>query len=308
MTGETIAPGSFASRIDKRAVPGYDWMDVASLRMTEAAAGHTVPDSGFTVSLRRTSMQERLLFGFLPIYGMLIALAIGLGVVLCGSQEKRLGLPRDLSIDFALSVIPAAVIGARLYYVAFQWKAFADDPVRVLYIWEGGLAIYGGVIGGAIAALIFSKVRKVSFATLADWVAPSLILGQAIGRWGNFVNQEAYGRLIENPSLQFFPLAVYIEAVREWHMATFFYESLWNFIGFWLLWLNRKKVTSPGNLFLGYLCWYGLGRAVIEGWRTDSLMWGGVRVSQALSAALCVIAGILLILRHQRQKRTKDEG
>ncbi len=253
-------------------------------------------------------MQERLLFGFFPIYGVLIALAIGLGVVLCLSQEKRLGLPQDLSIDFALSVIPAAVIGARLYYVAFQWEAFSDNPVSILYIWEGGLAIYGAVIGGALAALIFARVRKIPFGTLADLVAPSLILGQAIGRWGNFVNQEAYGRLIENPSLQFFPLAVYIEAAAEWHMATFFYESLWNFIGFWLLWLNRKKVTSPGNLFLGYLCWYGLGRTVIEGWRTDSLMWGPIRVSQALSAALCVFAGVALILRHHRQKRAKADG
>ena len=248
-------------------------------------------------------MQERFLFGLFPIYGVLIALAIGLGVMLSTSQEKRLGLPRDTTIDLALCMIPAAIIGARLYYVAFQWEAFAANPVSILYIWQGGLAIYGGVIGGAIAALIFAKVRKVSFFTLADLVAPSLILGQAIGRWGNFVNQEAYGLLIENPSLQFFPLAVFIEAVQEWHMATFFYESLWNFIGFWILWLNRNKVTVPGNLFLGYLCWYGLGRAVIEGWRTDSLMWGPVRVSQVLSAVLCVAAGAALLIRRQRSKQ-----
>ena len=251
-------------------------------------------------------MHERLLFGFLPIYGLLIALAIGLGVALCAKREREMGLPRDLTIDFALSVIPAAIGGARLYYVAFEWEAYASHPLSILYIWEGGLAIYGAVIGGAIAALIFSLVRKVSFADLADLTAPSLILGQAIGRWGNFVNQEAYGRLIENPSLQFFPLAVYIEAVGEWHMATFFYESLWNFIGFWILWLNRNKVTARGNLFLGYLCWYGLGRAVIEGWRTDSLMWGPVRVSQALSAALCVGAGIALVIRHRKRKRAAD--
>ncbi len=248
-------------------------------------------------------MQGRYLFGVFPIYGVLIALAIGLGVFLCSRQEKRLGMPRDLTLDFALCAIPAAVVGARLYYVIFQWPAFKDNPVSILYVWEGGLAIYGAVIGGAIAALIFTKVKKVSFGLLADMVAPSLILGQAIGRWGNFVNQEAYGQLIENPSYQFFPLAVYIEAVGEWHMATFFYESLWNFIGFWILWLNRKKVTAPGNLFLGYLCWYGLGRTIIEGWRTDSLMWGPVRVSQALSAALCIGAAIALIVRRQRSKQ-----
>ena len=248
-------------------------------------------------------MQERLLFGFLPIYGALIALAIAMGVILCSREEERLGLPKETTLDFALWVVPAAIVGARLYYVAFQWEMYAGHPWLILYVWEGGLAIYGGVIGGALAALIFARARKLSFAALADLVAPALILGQAIGRWGNFVNQEAYGRLIENPALQFFPLAVFVEAKQEWHMATFFYESLWNFIGFWILWLNRRRVTARGNLFLGYLCWYGLGRAVIEGWRTDSLMWGSVRVSQALSALLCLGAGTALILRRVRHRR-----
>ena len=248
-------------------------------------------------------MQERLLFGFLPIYGALIALAIAVGVILCSREEERLGLPKETTLDFALWVVPAAIVGARLYYVAFQWEMYAGQPWRILYVWEGGLAIYGGVIGGALAALIFARARKLSFAALADLVAPALILGQAIGRWGNFVNQEAYGRLIENPALQFFPLAVFVEAKQEWHMATFFYESLWNFIGFWILWLNRRRVTARGNLFLGYLCWYGLGRAVIEGWRTDSLMWGSVRVSQALSALLCLGAGAALILRRVRHRQ-----
>ena len=238
---------------------------------------------------------QRLLFGVIPIYGLLIAGSMALGVYLCATQEERLGLPKDTAIDFALWALPAAVVGARLYYVVFQWPVYAADPVRVLYLWEGGLAIYGGVIGGAIAALFFYRVKQVSFAALADMVAPALILGQAIGRWGNFVNQEAYGAVIENPALQFFPLAVFADG--EWHMATFFYESLWNFIGFWLLWLNRKRVKVKGNLFLGYLVWYGLGRTVIEGFRTDSLMWGPVRVSQALSVLLVLGAGIALVFR-----------
>ena len=232
--------------------------------------------------------------------GVLIASAIGLGVLLCARQEKGLGLPKDISVDFALWVVPAAIVGARLYYVAFQWEMFRDNPIRILHVWEGGLAIYGGVIGGALAALLFSRVKKAPFLTLADMVSPALILGQAIGRWGNFVNREAYGEAVTNPALQFFPIAVNIAG--EWHMATFFYESAWNFIGFWLLWLNRKRMTARGNVFLGYLCWYGLGRAFIEGLRTDSLMWGGVRVSQALSAALFLIAGILLIARQIRHK------
>ena len=246
-------------------------------------------------------MQERLLFGVIPVYGLLISIAIALGAYLCSRQEKRLGLPKDTTVDFALWVVPAAVIGARLYYVVFQWDMYRGDPIRILHVWEGGLAIYGGVIGGAAAAWVFSRVKKVSFAALADMVAPALILGQAIGRWGNFVNGEAYGQLIVNPALQFFPLAVYVQ--QEWHMATFFYESLWNFIGFWILWLNRRRVTVRGNLFLGYLCWYGFGRMVIEGWRTDSLMWGSFRVSQVLSAVLVVVAGAALLIRHRRAAR-----
>lgn len=245
-------------------------------------------------------MENRLLFGVIPIYGLLIAGAMALGVYLCSRQEERLGLPKDTAVDFALWVLPAAIVGARLYYVIFQWPLYAAEPVRVLYLWEGGLAIYGGVIGGALAALAFAKVKKVSYAALADMTAPALILGQAIGRWGNFVNQEAYGRLIENPALQFFPLAVYADGA--WRMATFFYESLWDFIGFVILWLCRKRTARQGDLFLGYLCWYGLGRAVIEGFRTDSLMWGSVRVSQALSVLLCVGAGAALLMRKKKKE------
>ena len=243
-------------------------------------------------------MPDKLLFGIVPIYGLLIACAIALGVFLCLKREKELGLPREISIDFALAAVPAAVIGARLYFVAFQWPLYAPQPLRILYLWEGGLAIYGGVIGGAIAAWIFSRIKKLPFAALADLVAPALILGQGIGRWGNFFNGEAFGPILTNPSLQFFPLGVNIDGV--WHAATFFYESAWDLLGFLLLWNMRRRITARGNLFLLYLVWYGLGRAVIEGLRTDSLMWGGVRVSQALSVVLCVSAALALIIRRRR--------
>lgn len=244
-------------------------------------------------------MEGRMLFGFIPIYGLLISLGIGLGVWLCSRQEERLGLPKDTAVDFALWVIPAAIIGARLYYVAFQWEAYRDDLSRVFRVWEGGMAIYGGVIGGAMAALLYARIKKRPFGALADMTAPALILGQAIGRWGNFVNREAYGQAVTNPALQFFPIAVNIAG--EWHMATFFYESAWNFLGFWVLWLNRKKTTAQGNLFLLYLCWYGLGRAVIEGLRTDSLMLGSLRVSQVLSLALLIAAGAALLIRRKKR-------
>lgn len=227
-------------------------------------------------------------------------MGVGLGVWLCGTQEKRLGLPKDTAVDFALWAVPAAIIGARVYYVVFQWDMYKDDFARVFRIWEGGIAIYGAVIGGALAALVYAKVKKVPFGSLADMVAPALILGQAIGRWGNFVNQEAYGEAITNPALQFFPIAVYSDGA--WHMATFFYESVWNLLGFLVLWLNRNRMPRRGDLFLLYLCWYGAGRAVIEGLRTDSLMWGPVRVSQALSALLVIAAGTLLVLHHRQAK------
>lgn len=249
-------------------------------------------------------MPDRLLFGVLPIYGLLIAAAIALAVFLCSMEEKRLGLPRDTSLDLALWLVPAAIIGARLYYVAFQWEMYAREPIRVLYIWEGGLAIYGGVIGGFIAACFFSRKKKIPLGVLADLTAPALILGQAIGRWGNFFNGEAYGYPVESPALQFFPLAVWVGG--QWHMATFFYESLWNFMGFLLLWRKRKTIKTPGNLFLLYLIWYGAGRMIIEGMRTDSLMLGPIRVSQALSLGLVLFALLLLFIRKKREKKRQN--
>lgn len=243
---------------------------------------------------------NRLLFGFVPVYGLLISLAIAMALFLCSREEKRLGLPRDTVVDLALRLVPAGVVGARLYYVAFRWDLYSQNLLQILKIWEGGLAIYGGVIGGALAVFFFARKRKLSFALLADMIAPAMILAQAIGRWGNFFNGEAYGNPVMNPAWQFFPVAVYADGA--WHLATFFYESCWDFLGFLLLWLLRKRPKVPGSLFLMYLCWYGLGRMVIEGLRMDSLMLGPVRVSQALSALLALSAGIALAVRRKRAK------
>ena len=251
--------------------------------------------------IKEMFMQERLLFGVIPVYGLLITLGIALAVLICSWEERRLGLPKDIAIDLALWAVPAAVIGARLYYVAFQWEMYAPDPIRILYIWEGGLAIYGGVMGGALGLFALSRKRKVPFARLTDLVAPVLILGQAIGRWGNFINEEAFGYTVTNPAWQFFPVAVLVGG--EWHLATFFYESMWDLMGFLVLWLSRKKVKRPGNLSLLYFIWYGAGRAVIEGLRTDSLMWGPFRVSQVLSLGLCLGAGIWLLIRYGKMKK-----
>ncbi len=239
-----------------------------------------------------------VLFGRVSVYGLLIALAIYVGVRLCASNEQRLGLPKDISYDFALCCVPAALVGARLYYVAFQWDLYKDNPISILYVWQGGLAIYGGIIGGALAALILARVRRVRFALLGDMVAPSLLLGQAIGRWGNFFNGEAYGNAVTDAALQFFPYAVQIG--ENWYQATFFYESLWDFIGFLILCLTRKKWQAGDGLPL-YFILYGLGRGWIEGLRSDSLMLGSIRVSQALSGLLVVCSVIYFIIKRRRK-------
>lgn len=239
-------------------------------------------------------------FANIPWYSILIVSALMIGVWLASREEARLRLPRDTVIDFLLLAVPVAIIGARLYYVAFQWELYRDNPLRILNIREGGLAIYGGVIMGLLAAWITSRRKKVSLAALLDACAPSLILGQAIGRWGNYANMEAYGLAITNPRWQWFPVAVEIQEGGRWvwHMATFFYESIWCFAGFLILWGMRKRIKRAGDLFLLYVVIYCSERAVVEGLRLDSLMlFGAVRVSQLLSAAAAVAALAVLIVR-----------
>ena len=246
------------------------------------------------------------IFGF-PVYwyGALIALAVLLGVACAAVREKKLALPRDTTLDFLILALPLALIGARIYYVAFSWDSYASDPLSVFNLREGGLAIYGAVIGGVLAALLFSARRRIPFGTLADLCAPSLALGQAIGRWGNFFNQEAYGTVVSNPAMQFFPVAVYIEADGLWHAATFFYESAWCLIVFAaLLALERlKALKKPGELFGAYLFLYAAERIVVEGLRTDSLMLGHIRVSQLLSGLLMLGVLVWVLARYRAGKR-----
>lgn len=250
--------------------------------------------------------RDALLIGDLSLhyYGMLIALGVLLGVFLAMKRESRLGLAKDTTIDLALVGVPAALVGARLYYVAFSWDFYKDDLWKILSVREGGMAIYGGVLAALLAGWIFSRVRKVPFASLADLAAPSLALGQAIGRWGNFVNQEAYGYAVTDPALCRFPIAVFIEADGRWHLATFFYESAWCFliVAFILLMERKGRLRRPGDAFLWYLLLYGAERAVVEGLRTDSLMLGPVRVSQLLAALLALGSLTALILRARRKK------
>ena len=231
-------------------------------------------------------------------YGAIIAFAILLGVWLASREAERQGLKADLIFDFLIIVLPLAIIGARAYYVIFEWASYADDPMKIFALREGGLAIYGGVIGGFIAALIFSKRTGFPLLRLADMVVPSLILGQAIGRWGNFVNQEAFGNLVTDPSLQFFPYAVFIEWLGEWHQATFFYESMWNLLIFAILIFFRSRTKFTGQLLATYFIGYGMGRFLIEGLRADSLyLLPGLRVSQGLSLVLIIIGILMFVFR-----------
>lgn len=254
-------------------------------------------------------------------YGIIIAFALIIAIVLGVLEAKRRGYISDLVIDFMFIAVPLAIIGARLYYVVFEWETFAKDPISLLYIWEGGLAIYGAVIGGVIGAAIFCRWKKFPLGGLLDIAAPSLILAQAIGRWGNFVNQEAFGAKITDPAWQWFPVAVYIERLNEYHMATFFYESFLNFIIFIVLMFYRKKAKLRGNVFAMYVLLYGVARFFTEALRTDSLylirwvtdvsvndavIFNGIRISQLLS--LFMIIGAIAYFIIMKKKNPLEEA
>ena len=234
-------------------------------------------------------------------YGVIIAAAVLLGTLLACRRERRAGLSDGTVLNFVLLAIPAALVCARIYYVAFSWDLYKDNLLSVFNVRQGGLAIYGGVIGGIAVALLYGRKKGFSFWTLADVCAPSLALGQAIGRWGNFFNQEAFGRL-SPASLSFFPLSVYIEADACWHLATFFYESAWCFLlVLALLLLERIRFFKRrGDVFAWYVLLYGFERAVVEGLRTDSLYWGTLRVSQLLSAAILAVFAVCFLLRAKK--------
>ncbi|BAZ03746.1 prolipoprotein diacylglyceryl transferase [Calothrix sp. NIES-3974] len=231
--------------------------------------------------------------GPLPIrwYGILIASALIIGVTLSQNLAKKRNINPELIGDLSIWLVLGAIPAARLYYVVFQWSEYAQNLGKIFAIWEGGIAIHGAILGGVIAAIIFAKVRHSSFWQLADVVAPSLILGQAIGRWGNFFNSEAFGSPTD------LPWKLYIPRDRrpldlinyEYFHPTFLYESLWNLGVFALLiflfarGLQGKLKLKPGTLFLVYFATYSLGRLWIEGLRTDSLMLGWLRMAQVVS-------------------------
>ena len=220
-------------------------------------------------------------------YGIIIALGFLLAVIYMMRRAPVFGLTQDDVLDEVLWAVPIGVICARLYYCIFYWELYADNPISILYIWEGGLAIYGGVIGGAITILAVSRVKKIPTGVMLDVAAMGVLIGQIFGRWGNFMNREAHGTVTDS----FFKMGLVDAsgAVTYYH-PTFLYESVWNLVGFLALHFLTKKRKFDGQIFLSYLTWYGLGRVWIEGLRTDSLYLfsTGIRVSQ-LVAALCVV-------------------
>ena len=240
-------------------------------------------------------------------YGVIIAFGAFLGVYLASKEADRLGLKKDTLIDFVVFAVPIAIICARIYYVIFEWERYAGGPWwNVFAIWEGGIAIHGAVLGGIITAIVYARVKDVSFWQLADIVAPSLILAQAIGRWGNFMNQEAHGGPISQSTYesfhQYLPDFIMNQMTIDGIMyhPTFLYESVWNVLVFILLILMRKYNPLRGEIFLSYAIFYSIGRYFIEGLRTDSLyVFGEVRTAQLISILLIVISTMLIIYRRK---------
>lgn len=254
-------------------------------------------------------------------YGLIIAIGMLLGVALILHEAKRCGKNEDDYLDLCIYTIIFAVIGARLYYVIFSWDLYRDNLLNIFNIRQGGLAIYGGVIAGIITGYIVCRIKKMRFLETADMVVLGLLVGQILGRWGNFFNREAFGGYTDG----LFAMQLPVSAVREneitsqmWeHLTavngvdmiqvhpTFLYEGMWNLGVLILLWLYRKHKKFNGEVFLLYLVGYGIGRAWIEGLRTDQLLLPavGIPVSQVLSVCLAVGAAAAILIRRKKMRK-----
>jgi len=247
-------------------------------------------------------------------YGILVTMGFVCGCFYAISQSKKFGLDPDRVLDVLLGVSIGSIVGARAYYVIFSWDTYRNNLSGIFKTWEGGIAIYGGIIAGVLVCIIMCRLRGVKLLPMLDAGLTGVLAGQAIGRWGNFVNMEAFGTNTELPWGMTSPTIMRYLEYNQAHLAaqgigvdpllpvhpTFFYESAWCFLGFLLLVWMTKRRRYDGQLALLYAGWYGLGRFGIEGLRTDSLMWGGIRVSQAL-ALLCVIAAAALMAAVHRR-------
>ena len=229
-------------------------------------------------------------------YGLIIAVGMMLAVIYALRRSKEFGLKEGDILDGVLWVTPFAIVCARIYYCVFSWEEYAADPISVLYIWNGGIAIYGGVLGAIVGVIVFCRIKKIRVSTVLDIVLLGFLIGQCIGRWGNFMNREAFGAATDS----FLRMGLYNTVTGQWeyYHPTFLYESLWNLCGFVLLHFLSRKRKYDGQIALGYAAWYGLGRCFIEGLRMDSLYWGPSRVSQWLAGLSCVAALAILAWQH----------
>lgn len=278
---------SLLSKISTISFPGLG-IDAFRVNSTAISAEHL----SFLKKIFGDSWDGIAWYGIIIMVGILLAALYGLW------RGKQEGITTDDMLDVILTAVIVSVLGARIYYVVFYggYRSLYD----LIAVWNGGLAIYGGVIGGIIALTAMGKIKKVSPLKLLDIGASSIILGQAIGRWGNFVNAEAYGYETDLP----WRMGIGTGANAIFVHPTFLYESLWNFIGFFLIWSLYKKKKYDGQMFLIYLAWYGLGRMFIEGLRTDSL-WlipDVIRVSQLLAAVCFAVCTVLLVFLQLKGK------
>jgi prolipoprotein diacylglyceryl transferase len=245
-------------------------------------------------------------------YGIIIAFGIYLATTLADREATRKGYRKDFIIDLVFWAVPLGFVGARLYYILFEWQYYLANPAEIIQIWHGGIAIYGGVIAGAATVYWFAKKEKVSFALLLDILAPVVLLAQSIGRWGNFTNQEAHGEVTTRAFLEGLHLPNFIIEQMQingaYYQPTFLYESLWSFVGVLILfYLRRRKGVKVGEIAAGYLIWYSFGRFFIEGMRTDSLwMFNVIRISQLVSIVLFLLGIGLIIVRRRRVPAVPD--
>ena len=240
--------------------------------------------------------------GFIKIYwySLFIFIALLVGGSLALREGKKWGIKDDIMINMFFYLIPISIIGARLYYVLFNWSYYSNNTMEIFEIWEGGLAIHGGILFGLIFVLLYCAKNNIKFFRMSDILVVSLIVGQAIGRWGNFFNQEAHGGIVDPEFLhRIIPFDFIVEGMNiggVYYHPTFLYESLWCILGFIVLVIIRNlKYTKIGQVTGFYFIWYGIGRYMIESMRTDSLMLGNFKMAQIISIAM-VIIGILIVI------------